>query len=145
MTEAQATEAILEAWEDGWGELHPNDPLDPDYVPFTLDNEAFTAVPNWVRVTIVNTVRTQTTSGPKGTRRFEQRGRIAVQLFASVDAGSKPIAELADDVREVFEGEAIVVAGQEIALFEAESRPIPTDGAWNMALVTIGYCYTATV
>lgn len=143
VTEAQAVEAMLEFWQDGWEALHPDDPIDPDYVPYTLDNEAMAAVTKWARVTIVNTVRTQTTSGPKGTRRYEQRGRIAVQLFGDVDKGSLELVALGDDVRKVLQGQAVVVADQEIALFEANAVPAGTDGRWNMRLVTVGFMYTA--
>lgn len=145
VTEAQAVEAMLERWEDGWGDLHPDDPTDPDYVPYTLDNEGFDSVDKWARVTIVNTVRGQTTTGPEGTRRYEQRGRIAIQLFSDVDRGPIEMASLCDDVRKVFEGKAIVVAAQEIALFEGASSPLPTNGRWNMSIVSIGFLYTAIV
>lgn len=148
MTEAEANEAILEAWEDGWESRHPDDPDDPDFVPWTPDNEAFEAVKAFARITIVPTVRLQTTSGPVGTRRYQQRGIIAVQLFCdaspSVDQdGGFTCAELADDVRRVFEGGAIAVAGQQIALFEGESTGVTTDGRWAMKVVRTGFLYEA--
>lgn len=136
MTDAQAVKAMLDKWATGWTGLHAD-------IPYTLDNENFTGVPTWARVTIVNTVRTQTTVGPKGTRRFEQRGRIAVQLFGDIDKGSLELVALGDDVRSLLQGEAIVVDDQEIALFEAAATPAGTDGRWNMRLVTIPFLYTA--
>lgn len=144
MTEAQALEAMLEFWEDGWGELHPDDPNDPDYVPFTLDNEAFTALSKWVRVTIVETTRVQTTSGPPGSIREEVRGRIAVQVFSDIDKGPLESAQLADDVRTALAGAAITVGQQQIALFEGQpGGPPTTDGRWYMRLVQVPYLYQA--
>lgn len=133
---------MLDAWEDRWLVLHPAETTDPDYVPYVFDNEAATGVTRWARVTVVETSRLQTTSGPIGSRRFEVRGRIAVQLFADVDQGALELAELADDVREILQGKAIAVGNQEIALFESQSNPATTDGRWFMKLVTTSYLYT---
>jgi hypothetical protein len=142
VTEAQALEAILNAWENRWLVLHPADVDDPDYVPYTFDNETFQGVARWVRVTVVNTSRQQTTSGPVGSRRFEQRGRIAVQLFGDVNQGALELAQLSDDVRAILEGQTITVGNQEIALFEGESTTAPTDGRWAMRMVVVGFLYT---
>jgi len=125
----------MERWASDWALLHPTD------VPFTLDNEAMIAVTKWARVTIVHTSRQQTTCGPKGSRRYEIRGRIAVQLFVDVDKGAAELAALADDTREVFEGEAIAAAGEEIALFEGATNPIATDGRWNLAVIQFPFVY----
>jgi len=92
-------------------------------------------------------VRQQTTSGPNGTRRVEQRGRLAVQLFADVDQGGLDLAGLADDVRKVLEGKAITVldedtgATEQIALFETSSSPAPTDGRWTMGIAVTTFLY----
>lgn len=141
MTEAQAVEAMLEHWENGWEGLHPEDPDDPDHVKVVYDNEAAVGVPLWARVTIIETLRQQTTSGPKGTRRFEVRGRIAVQLFAEVDQGSGPITALSDDVRTVLQGQTIAVGSEEIALFETVGAAITTDARWAMRLIATTYLY----
>ena len=143
MTEAQALEAIEEFWEAGWELLHPEDPNDPDHVPFTLGNEAATGVALWARVTILHSTRVQTTIGPPGTRRYEVRGRVAVQLFADVDHGDKPLAELADDVRTVLQGKAIAVGSENINLFEAATTPNDTDGRWNQCTVSTAFLYQA--
>jgi len=138
---------MCDFFENGWLLLHPNDPTDPDYVPIAFDNEAFTAPTSWVRVSVVNTVRQQTTSGPNGTRRVEQRGRLAVQLFADVDQGGLDLAGLADDVRKVLEGKAITVLDEDtgtteqIALFETSSSPAPTDGRWTMGIAVTTFLY----
>ena len=143
VTEAEAVEAIQEWWESGWESLHPSDPNDPQHIPYAYEAEDFGAVAAFATVTIVNTVRQQTTSGPVGSRRFEQRGYIAVQLFTGKGEGVFDIVSLADDVRAVFEGKALVVGDQEIALFEGASGGTTTDARWSMKLVTIPFWYQA--
>ena len=142
MTEAQAVEAMMERWEAGWTQLHPNDPTSPDYVPFALENEKMTAFSRWARVTIIHTTRPQVSMGPPGARRFEARGYIAVQLFCDVDSGAYELAALADDVRKVLESTLIpVTASENVNTYGAPTRTLPTDGRWNMGLVTVPFMY----
>lgn len=138
MTEAQAVEAIQEAWEAGWEALHPADPNDPDHVPYVFDNEAAPTEATWARVAIVPTVRDQTSLGPPGSRRYEQRGQIAVQLFGPVDAGRGPLVTLADDVRTVLEGKSL---GGGVYTEGAATRAIPATGDWDMLVVTVPFAF----
>lgn len=142
MTEAQALEAIYGRWKTGWEALHSQVSTDPSYAPYVFDNESFDAVDRWARVSVINTTRIQTTSGPKGTCRVEQRGYIAIQLFGARGKGAGELATLADDVRKVFESEAITVGDQELAVFEGASDRPTTDGRWFMKLVRCGFLYT---
>lgn len=135
VTETQANEAILEAWKAGWDPLHPAD------APYTFENEVYTAVPQWVRVAIVTTARAQLTLGPIGTRRFQTKGQIAVQLFVDLNQGTKQRSILADDVRKVFEGTAIVVGAESIDLYDGATLAPSTDGRWLMATVVIPFIY----
>ena len=136
MTEAQAVEAILETWKAGWDILHPAD------CPVTFENEAFTSVSQWARVTIVHTDRRQMTLGPVGSRRFETRGRVAIQLFADLDQGIGRTATLNGDARAVLEGKTIVVGNENVALFGGATTNLPTDGRWSMSVVNVPFFYT---
>jgi hypothetical protein len=142
VTEAQAVEAIMARWEQGWTALHPDDPTSPDYVPFTLENEAMASAPTWARVSIVHSTRVQVSMGPPGTRRFEVRGYIAVQLFGDVNKGRGELAELSDDVRKVYEGQLVTVGvGDNVYAYAGSTRELPTDGHWYMQLVTVPFMY----
>ncbi len=136
MTEAQAVEAIFERWTTQWAILHPSD------VPFTFDNEEFTGVPKWVRVAVGGFVRNQVSIGPTGVRRYEARGNIGVQLFGNVDKGAYEVASLADDVRLVLEGQLIAASsGDSVYTYAGSTRPIATNGNWNMSLVVIPFSF----
>lgn len=143
MTEAQAIEAMQEAWVSslsGWPSLHPD-------VPFVLDDEEFQAPATWARFSIVHTVSNQISMGGPGQRRFERRGRIAVQLFGEVNQGSAQLAGFADDVRTLLECKSIIVAPNDYVRTYAGTTTKPsggTDGRWAMRLVTIPYWYTET-
>jgi hypothetical protein len=131
MTEAQAIEAITQRWITAWPALQP-------LVPYTFENEAYLAVDTWVRVTLVHAAREQATMGSTGNRRFEARGAILVQLFGAVDVGRRPLAQLADSVRSVFEGQRI---GTEITTYGGSTRELPTDGRWARSSVSIPVWY----
>ncbi len=137
MTEAQAIEAILQRWETGWLVLHPASPH-ADHVPYVFDNEVLEAPALWARVTVIGATRRQATMGPNGGRRFEDRGNIFVQLFGAIDAGDRPLALLAADVRTVLEARRIGTPA-DIVTYEGTSRPSPSDGRWAMRTVTVPY------
>lgn len=145
MTEAEATQAILEQWEDGWDPLHPEDPSDPEHVPYTYTNEAFTSdalgdLGAWARVTVRHSTANQASMGSAPNRKFDRRGVVIVQLFAPIDAGTLLLAELADDVRTALEG----YRSGELLLHEGATSDIPDDGAWAQKSVTIQFRYTDT-
>jgi len=135
VTEAQAVEAIAELWATGWVALHPTD------VPFVLDNEQLTAPTTWARVTIVHTAGQQASMGPAGSRRFERRGQIAVQLFGDVNKGRAQLSGLADDVRTVLEAKELIVAGQVLWTIAGTTREVNTDQRWAQCLVVVPFRY----
>lgn len=141
MTEAQAVEAIAEAWQDGWELLHPDDPADPDYVPYVYDNEELTAPALWARVTIAHSVAVVGTMGPAGARRFDRRGNIAVQLFGDVNVGRLQLSCLADDVRSVLEAKPILSGSDVLVTFAGTTREGKTDGRWNQSMIVIPFRY----
>lgn len=130
MTEAQAIEAMTQHWLDNW-------PLEAT-VPTTFDNEIRDGAARYARVSFVPTVRSQATMGTEGARKFHSRGEIFVQLFGPVNAGVKPLYELAGEARKVYE--ATRIAG-EITTYAGSTRRSPSDGVWDMVTVSIPYLF----
>jgi hypothetical protein len=131
--EAEALELMSRHFLDEWPALQPGL---VDAV--TFDNEVFEGRDTWLRVSFVHTVRVQQTMGSQGGRKFESRGYVFVQLFGPTDVGVKQLAELADDVREVFEGRRLA---DELTTYAGSSREGPSDGRWATRTVTIPFIY----
>lgn len=128
MTEAQAIEALSQHWIDTWPGLSA--------VPFTFDNEVADGAVSYVRVSFVPLVRSQATMGTEGGRKFQMRGQIFVSLFGLVNVGVKPLLELADKVRTVYEARRIA---NEIHTYAGSTRRNASDGVWDMISVTVPY------
>jgi hypothetical protein len=126
MTEAEVEETIKQAFIDGWTALHPT-------IPISFDGEVSDASETWVRLTILPSTRQQMTAG--ATARFDVRGNIMVQLFGSVDVGATQLAALADDVRTVLERKRWT----DLVTYAGATRKSPTDGRWEMRVVTLAY------
>lgn len=145
MTEVQAIEAIYEQWEAGWQALHPALQSDPQYVPFAFKGEHFTpdqlgALGAWARVSVAHTSAAQITFGSSGTRKFERRGNVFVQLFAPVGAGVGLLARLASDARTVLEGVRI----GELNLHAARTEEMPDESQWASSTVVVEFRYVET-
>lgn len=134
MTEAQAIEAVLQRWIDAWPGLQPT-------VPYTFDNESFEGVASWARVSLVHRSREQVTMGGAGSRIFDARGSIVVELYGDVDAGRRPLATLADSVRSVLEARRI---GDFLVTHAGATRELPTDGRWARSSVVVPFWYDET-
>lgn len=139
MTEADAIEAISQRWASAWPGLQPT-------IPFTLENESFDAVDKWARVTVRMTSSRQHTIGPAPNRRFERRGNIFVQLFGALDAGRRPLAQLASDVRTIFEAQSIagVSGGEPIITYAANTQDVTTDLRWFIVVMIIPFVFYET-
>ncbi len=147
MNEAQAVEAICEHWESEWEALHPDDPDDPDNIPYVFDNEVFTAKTTWARVSVIHTQQSrQATMGPVGARKFDRGGNIAVQLFVVADQGGFALSTLADEVREIFEGVRLTVNGDTEALhtYAGTTTNPRVDGPWHTCTVLSQFRYYDT-
>lgn len=154
MTEREAIEAIYQRWAEGWAARHPSDPNDPNYVPYTFDNEEFSKdtlgqLGSWARVTVQMSTREQATMGSAPNRKFENNGRVFVQLFTPVNQGRALRATLADDVREALEGRSI----DELQLHEATTRgenwfstgpASEGSSGWSMSTIVVEFRYTET-
>ena len=131
MTEAQALEALTQRWITAWPALNP-------LVPFGFDGEVSDSADVYARISFVHTTRQQQTMGSEGARKWESRGYVFVQLFGAVNAGVKPLAELADDVRTVYEGRRLA---DELTTYAGSTRESPSDGRWMIRTITIPFAY----
>jgi hypothetical protein len=131
VTEAQAEEAILQAWNTGWTALHPE-------VPYTTENAVDNSLTEYARITIAPTLRQNVSIPPI---RKANYGVIAVQLFSPAGAGNLRINTLADDARRVLENQNLYSAGidEPVCVFTGSSGRGSSDATWQMKLVTFGY------
>lgn len=145
MNERQAIEAIYGRWESAWQAIHPAIASDPAFVPYTFRNEAFTpdqlgVLGSWARVSVIHTSAEQITFGDVGTRKFERRGSVFVQLFAPIGSGVGKLADLAHDVRGALEGRRL----GDLNLKAARTVEVPEDGRWAMSTVVVEFRYVET-
>lgn len=122
---------MTQRWIDAWPALQPT-------VPFTFDGEVVDAADTFARVTFVHTVRAQVTMGSEGARKYESRGTVFVQLFGPIGVGVKQLADLAEDVRKVFEGRRL---GEELTTYSGSTREVPSDGRWMQRTITVPFSY----
>lgn len=144
MTEEQAVEALTQRWITAFDALNPID--DIGVVPYCFDGETTGTSDYWARVTIRHNVRQQITAGGIGTRKFENRGTIFVQLFADVDQGRKQITKLIDAARSVFEGQRVSVPGDDepVTVRAGTAPQVDTDGRWLSATIAFGFDWYQT-
>jgi hypothetical protein len=145
VTEREAIEAIYGQWESAWESLHPPSQSDPAHVPFTFRNESYSPdalgqLGAWARISVIHTVAEQITFGDVGTRKFERRGNVFVQLFAPVAEGVGTLADLAQDARTCLEGMRL----GELNLKSARTVEGTEDGRWAMSSVVVEFRYTDT-
>ena len=133
MTEAQAIETLWQTWKAGWAIKHPE-------IDSFFENEGAAAETTYARISVRHTTGAQTSIGPPGSRRFERRGNLMVQLFAPTDQGRGYISGLADDVRSIFEGGSFG-SGDPVRCYGGRTQEVPTDGNWYMVVVVIPISY----
>ncbi len=62
------------------------------------------ALSEWVRLVVRNTDGGQESLGPTGARKFEYKALVIVQIFTVIGSGTKRANQLAQLVRDIFEG-----------------------------------------
>jgi hypothetical protein len=97
MNQLQVSQAIFRRWLDRWP------PLEPD-VPFAFDNIVRPEGETLAQVSIVSGTSNQSTLGQTGNRRWERTGFIQVRLTGPIGEGRRPIDELAQHVKDIYEG-----------------------------------------
>lgn len=144
MTEVEAVDAIQQRFITAWEAEMPLDDL--GNVAYTFEGEGFEAPANWARVTVLHASARQTSAGGTGTRRFERRGNVFVQLFTDVELGRRAASRLADVARTVFEAQRVSVAGDDepIVLYAGQTREVETEGRWVRTTVSFPFTYYQT-
>ena len=132
MTEADANEAIVQAWRTGWDALHGSLTADP--VTDVLEGEIGESGTEWVRLAVVPMPSALQTLDAA---QRERNAIVSVQIFTLPTAGTRRASELVDDVRSVLEAKVIASGSERLWTLEASSAPGQSDGAWLMRLVTI--------
>lgn len=108
-------------------------------VPFTFTNESFdpTAVTEYLSVEMQSIEGAGHTIAPVGTRVFERRGLVFMQLFVAVDVGLLRLDALMKTARDLFEG--LTLSG--VYFFAADIREAgPVDGRF-LGTVSIPFAY----
>lgn len=132
MTDADANEAIAQAWRAGWDALHGSATADP--VTDVAEGEIGSSGAEWVRFAIV--------PGPSQLQTLDaaQRERtaiIAIQIFTLPTSGTRRASVLVGDVRSVLEAKVFTSGSERIWTMAASSSNAPSDGAWLMRVVTV--------
>lgn len=129
----EAREAIYLRWVD-------NTPL-PD---FTFANEKYTPPIDtpWARLTVLHEQGGNPSLGPPASqkRKFLRRGRVLIQLYDSVDQGTRALDLLADSARDIFEG----VQFSGLYFISADIRESGQDGEWMQLIVDAPFDYQET-
>lgn len=124
--------AFIAAWTPGAG-------------TFCLANEAFDPPvgATWARVSVQHVDSLQESLGKVGTRRFNRKALLFVQLFAPLDSGLNDLDTKAQIVRTTFEGTRIQSAGEDIRINAVDVAEIgPTDDGWYQMNVSAPVDYT---
>jgi len=127
----EAREAIYQRWVTG--NLTAN---------YTFANEKYSPPTDttWARVTVNHEAGEQDSLGSVGNRKFLRRARLFVQLYSTVDSGTRALDLLADQVRDLFEG----VSFSGLYFVSVDIRESGTDGEWYQVVVDAPFFYQET-
>lgn len=132
MTDADANEAIAQAWRTGWDALHGSAGADP--VTDVAEGEIGESGSEWVRLAVVP-VGSQLQTLDAAQR--ERNALVAVQIFTLPTGGTRRASELIDDVRSVLEAKVFTSGSERVWTLEASAANGQSDGAWLMRIVTV--------
>ncbi|MEO7095152.1 MAG: hypothetical protein ABI175_17965, partial [Polyangiales bacterium] len=132
MLDADANEAISQAWAIGWDAIHGDS--SGDAVADVLEGEIGDAGSEWVRMAIVPSVSQLQTLDAQ---QRERTAIISVQIFTLPVSNTRRVSELVDDVRSVLEAKVFASSSERIWTMAATATPGVNDGAWVMRLVTV--------
>ena len=105
----------------------------------TFDNENFETpvTGSWVRLTVRNISRAQSTLGKKTNRRFRAQAIVFVQVYTEADTGVKLSGELAEEAQGIFEGESFSGLDFQSVTIN-ETGP---DGKWYQSIAEAPFSY----
>lgn len=132
MNDADANEAIAQAWRTGWDALHGS--LSGDAVTDVLEGEIGESGSEWVRLAVVPSVSQLQTLDAQ---QRERNAIVSVQIFTLPTSGTRRASQLVDDVRSVLEAKVFASGAGRIWTHAASAQNGQSDGAWLMRLVTV--------
>lgn len=135
MKQSEATELLDVYFKTQWLALHPT-------LDYAFENESFRGTTaSWARVALAPGQSEQRSMGAIGTRRFEHKGTIAVQLFGELDKGRKPLELLVDSVRSFLQSKHLATAGDPLWTKAASvAAAFQKDGWWQVTM-TVPFSY----
>lgn len=130
----EARELIFQQFVDAWG----------DQTPYMFQNEDLETdnLPEWARVTVLETNSTQDTLGNSGNRKFERSGVVTVQIFVRGGTGTQRLDELATIARDAYEGFTFALSS--VTFLDVNVSEIGPDGSWYQYNVTANFRYYET-
>lgn len=133
-TSNQARQEVYETLKTPWETAYPSTPL-------VFANEGFDSegVEEYASVELRHTGGGQSTLGAVGSRNFERRGLVFVQLYAAVNRGLARLDELSKTVLDTLEGKTLPV--NSVFLYNGLFRELPPEGPWVRGSVTIQVTY----
>jgi len=135
LTPDEARKTLCLRWVANWVATSAN------FVFENEDNKNFDAGTSpWARVSVRHTVGGQETLGPAGSRIFERRGILLVQLFTPKDSGMQAGAVLANSARAIFEG----VSFSGVDCYNGQVREVGPDGKWFQHVAEVDFRYYET-
>lgn len=132
-TSNEARQEIYSTLKTAWESAYPTTPL-------VFANEAFDSegVEEYGSVELRQTGSGQTL-GAVGSRLFERRGLVFVQLYAAVNRGLARLDELSKTVLDTLEAKTLPV--NNVFLYNGVFRELPPSGPWVRGSVTIQVTY----
>jgi hypothetical protein len=125
----QAREAVYERWRVLWAAR----------TIWTFENEKFTEPKGavWVRVSVRNLAGGQKSQGPKGSRKYERKAAIYLQIFVPKETGMDDSGNHAEYALGIYEGESF----SGLFCFDGSVRELPDEEVWQSTLVEIFFDY----
>lgn len=141
LTQAQARLTVYTQWKTGWDALHPQNPVDPLYVPYVFENGPFVepiSPQPWARVSLRHDRSDQETLNVPGKRLYVRPAMIWVQFFGPNLKGLGGLDVYCDEAKSFLEG---VSFGGIESSGGADVQEIGDDGRWYEVVLVIPITY----
>lgn len=130
----QAREAVHQRWVAQWGTT-------TGYVFEAETEKTFDkGTAPWARVTVRQVSGGQACLAPKGERLYLRYALVMIQIFTPLNNGMKLGSTLAQQARELYEGEEF--SGLDFT--NGQVREVGPDGRWYMHAVDVEFSYDET-
>lgn len=114
---------------------------DVSYVLPDFPTDGMKGKKEWVHLRVYHNTSRRLTIGPKGARRFNRRGRIAIQIYTEPGVGPKRADDIAEIIGNMFEGRSL--PGFSVVFTNCEPREtgLDNDGRYNVTLAEVEFEY----